>query len=103
MSFISRIFYCKLDGASKMAGSKETETVSTSLIRTTPRIPLSSEDKTNFCLGMVGWCPCDDCQSVAKKPVEESVTNGVKTVKKSLKLKRKQDSANELTKLFRAM
>ena len=81
-----------------MAGSKETETVSTSLIRTTPRIPLSSKDKKNFCLGMVGWCPCDDCQSVAKKPVEESVTNGVKTVRKSLKLKRKQDSANELTK-----
>ena len=79
-----------------MEGSKET--VSTSLIRTTPHIPLSSEDKKNFWLGMVGWCPCDNCQSVAEKPVEESVTNGVKTMTKSLKLKCKQDSANELTK-----
>ena len=47
---------------------------------------------------MVGCCPYDNCQSVAKKPVEESVANGVKTVIRSLKLKRKQDSANELTK-----
>ena len=76
------------------------ETVSTSLIRTMLRIPLSSEDKKNFCLGMVGWClcTCDDCQSVAKKPVKESLINGIKVVTKSLKLKHKQDRANELTK-----
>ena len=79
-----------------MAGSKET--VSTSLIRMAPHIILLSEDKKNLCLGMVGWCPCDDCESVAEKLDEESVTNGIKTVPKSLKLKCKQNSANELTK-----
>ena len=63
-----------------------------------PHIPLSSKDKKNFNLGMVGWCPCDNCYSVAKKPVKESVTNGIKTVTKSLKLKYEQDSANELSK-----
>ena len=51
-----------------MVGSKET--VSTLLIRTTPPIPLLSEDKKNLCLGMVGWCSCDDCQSVAKKQLK---------------------------------
>ena len=35
---------------------------------------------------------------MAKKPIEESVTNGIKTVTKSLKLKCKQHSANELIK-----
>ena len=60
-SFISRIFCIKLDGMSRMAGSKETQTVSTSLIKMMPHIPLLSEDKKNFCLGMIGWCLCNDC------------------------------------------
>ena len=67
------------------------EIVSASLIRTMPRLLLSDEDK-KFCLGLVGWCPCDDCQSdsVTKKLVEESVvTNGIRLVTKSLKLKHK--------------
>ena len=79
-----------------MAGSKQT--LSALLIRTTPHVLLSSKDKKIFCLGMVGWCPCDNCQSVAEKPVEQSVINGIKSVTKSLKLKHKQKSTNELTK-----
>jgi len=63
--------------------------VSASLIRKRPRVPLSSEEQKRFCLGLAGWCPCDNCQSdesMGEKPVEESaVTNG----KKSLKLKPK--------------
>ena len=69
--------------ASWMAFLKEI--VSSSLIRTMPRLPLSSEDKQNFCLGLVGWCPCDDCQSGEKSVTSESTS--VKTVTKSLKLK----------------
>ena len=47
---------------------------------------------------LVGICTCDNCQSVAEKPVEQSVINGIKSVTKSLKLKHKQNSTNELTK-----
>ena len=63
------------------------EIVSASLIRKRPRVLLSKEEQKRFCLGLAGWCPCDDCQSdessIVANPVEESaVTND----KKSLKL-----------------
>ena len=49
------------------------ETVSASLIRMMLHVPLSCKDKQNFCLGLISWCSCDDCQSLAKMPVKESV------------------------------
>lgn len=56
--------------------------VSSSLIRTEPRIPLSKEDGKRFCLGLPGWCPCEDCQSGACSTdeddlVQDSVTSSV--------------------------
>ena len=76
------------------------ETVSSSLIRTKPRVSLSSEDGKPFCLGLPDWCPCDDCSKV--KSVEEPVKNGTTLKlddKKPLKLKcNKNRCSKELTK-----
>ena len=82
-----------------MANSEEV--VSSSLIRVSPRVPLSSEDGRKFCLGLPGWCPCDDCSTV--ESVDESVKSDEKSKdirkskKKSLKLKRNKRSCNEVT------
>ena len=71
-----------------MANSEEV--VSSSLIRVSPRVPLSSEDGRKFGLGLPGWCPCNDCSTV--ESVEESVKSDEKSEdirkskKKSLKL-----------------
>ena len=56
------------------------EVVSASLIRTAPLVPLSSEEKKKFCLGLVGWCPCEDLQSTPENSIEAfgSVTDGLK-------------------------
>ena len=32
-----------------------------SLIRTTKPSSLTKENESNFCLGLLGWCPCSDC------------------------------------------
>ena len=82
-----------------MANSEEV--VSSSLIRVSPRVPLSSEDGRKFCLGLPGWCPCNDCSTV--ESVKESVKSDEKSEdirkskKKSLKLKRNKRSYNEVT------
>lgn len=35
--------------------------VSKSLIRTTKPNSLTKENESNFCLGLLGWCPCSEC------------------------------------------
>lgn len=76
------------------------ETVSNSLIRTKPCVPLSSEDGKPFCLGLPDWCPCNDCSKVksVEEPVKSSMTLKLDD-KKPLKLKsNKNRCGNELTK-----
>ena len=40
-----------------------------------PCVPLSSEDRKAFCLGLPDWYPCDDCFKV--ELVEEPVKSGM--------------------------
>ena len=50
--------------------------MSSCLIRTNPRVLLSSEYGKAFCLGLPDWCLCDDCSKVesVEEPVKSHTT-----------------------------
>ena len=50
------------------------EIMSALLIRTMLCIPLLNKNKQNFCLGLVGWCSCDDCQSVYGQEASQRIS-----------------------------
>ena len=63
--------------------------VSKSLIRTTRPSSLTKENDSNFCLGLLGWCPCSECNDFAmssgsvEKVVQPKCVKTAKSVKVS--------------------
>ena len=82
MSFIAA---CVVRKKWSMAETTQTVIVSSCRIVEKPHVVLSKEDEKLFCLGVVGWCPCDSCGGHV---MELSDTR--KASRLSLKLKRKR-------------
>ena len=57
--------------------------VSKSLIRTTKPSSLAKENNDDFCLGLLGWCPCSECSDFSMASKSGEIVEPTKSVKTS--------------------
>ena len=73
----------------------DTTVVSTSLIVQKPHFPLSKEDGKCFCLGLVGWCPCDSCNGCVIELVNSAKSSRSSSEKEAIFEPRKGDNGGK--------